>query len=296
MSKPTVAIIAATGQTGKWALKGALQREYPVRVLVRSTDKLKKVLQDLLPEKTEEAVSEMLEKDITVVESPALEQTKLVELFTGADVAMSFLGMGPDKQPIVASGARKIVDALRSMDSPPKYLHIRDHLAQRRRKARAESLGLLRGGASAQGVPEGVLRRPASGRGRDRRRPGRTAVRGLRGEAPESDNDPSDDPRRQSGEEKVLILLPLPRFRLFCPHGRSSSPRPGSVPLASPDKKDYLKDFTAGDKSYKLVKVGGEKTSGKLSFQIDRQHVAEAFLDVARDFDYDGENVSVFEK
>jgi len=66
--------------------------------------------------------------------------------------------------------------------------------------------------------------------------------------------------------------------------------------LASPDKKDYLKDFTAGDKSYKLVKVGGEKTSGKLSFQIDRQHVAEAFLDVARDFDYDGENVSVFEK
>jgi len=124
MSKPTVAIIAATGQTGKWALKGALQREYPVRVLVRSTDKLKKVLQDLLPEKTEEAVSEMLEKDITVVESPALEQTKLVELFTGADVAMSFLGMGPDKQPIVASGARKIVDALRSMDSPPKYLHM----------------------------------------------------------------------------------------------------------------------------------------------------------------------------
>jgi hypothetical protein len=257
MSKPTVAIIAATGGTGKWALKGALQREYPVRVLVRSKGKLKRILQELLPEKTEEAVGEMLEKDITVVESPALEQDKLVELFTGADVAMGFLGMGPDKVKVVEPGARKIVDALRSMDSPPKYLHMSSISLNDGAKHGQKAWGCCVVGLALKVFLKACF---------DDLRAGEDVILSAR------------DQQQAAGYAGKRLNLTMIRATILA------------------DKKDYLKDYTSGDKSYKLVKVGDEKTSGKLSFQIDRQHVAEAFLDAARVLDYDGENVSVFEK
>jgi len=60
------------------------------------------------------------------------------------------------------------------------------------------------------------------------------------------------------------------------------------------DKEAYFKDYVSGAKrGYKCVTVGDDAT--KLSFTIDRQHVAEAFLDVCESSQYDNAEVSVFE-
>ena len=44
----TVSIIGATGKSGMWAMKGALQRGYTVRVLARNPDKVKTIMVTLL--------------------------------------------------------------------------------------------------------------------------------------------------------------------------------------------------------------------------------------------------------
>jgi len=124
---PTVAIIGATGKTGKWALRGALQRNYLVRVLVRSPDKLEAILTEVFADKQDDAallksdVASLLAK-ITVVQGSATDQDRLVELCTGADVVMSFLGMTKPPEWIVQPGVEAIMKALNTMDRPPKFI------------------------------------------------------------------------------------------------------------------------------------------------------------------------------
>ena len=71
-----------------WAVKGALVRGYNVRLLVRSKKKAEKVFAELFPPNPAELLSA-----VTLVEGSVTEQSKLAELFAGADVVLSFLGM-----------------------------------------------------------------------------------------------------------------------------------------------------------------------------------------------------------
>merc|ERR1711970_176736 len=59
----TVSIIGATGKTGMWAMKGALQRGYTVRVLARNPAKVKTILGTLFGEEEADA---QLEKVVVV--------------------------------------------------------------------------------------------------------------------------------------------------------------------------------------------------------------------------------------
>jgi hypothetical protein len=62
------------------------------------------------------------------------------------------------------------------------------------------------------------------------------------------------------------------------------------------DKKDYYRDFK--DKTTKgYAMIPSDDLKSKVTFNIDRQHVAEAFVDVVEDFekgDYANKNVSIF--
>merc|ERR1711970_879491 len=78
----TVSIIGATGKTGMWAMKGALQRGYTVRVLARNPAKVKTILGTLFGEEEADA---QLEK-VVVVKGGIMDEAAVLELFKGADV------------------------------------------------------------------------------------------------------------------------------------------------------------------------------------------------------------------
>eukprot|EP00415_Alexandrium_ostenfeldii_P000522 UN0522 len=59
------------------------------------------------------------------------------------------------------------------------------------------------------------------------------------------------------------------------------------------DMKGYLKDYSKrDDHSYRLISVDDKKS--KLTFKVDRQHVAEAFLDLSEGSAFDGKDMSIF--
>ena len=108
----TVAIIAATGATGKWALKGALERGYTVKVLVRSADKLKKLCEGM-------GVSV---ENVVIMEGNVTDEAKIRELCEGVSTLISFLGMVNMKEPVVAPAVEVILKVLNSMEKPPKFV------------------------------------------------------------------------------------------------------------------------------------------------------------------------------
>lgn len=121
MSPKTVAVIGGTGQTGRWAVKGGLQRGYSVRVLARNPDRVKDTLVGLFGEEEGKA---NLEK-VTVVKGGVMDKEALKQLFTGADVVLSFLGMpasGDGKTWVVAPGVESILEVLKQMERPPKLI------------------------------------------------------------------------------------------------------------------------------------------------------------------------------
>merc|ERR1711983_386031 len=85
----TIAIVGGTGQTGKWAVKGALLRGYKVKILARSPEKVTTVLKDLF----DESEVEKHQENVTVVKGGISNEEALVELLTGVDTVLSFLGM-----------------------------------------------------------------------------------------------------------------------------------------------------------------------------------------------------------
>merc|ERR1712110_1091975 len=121
--RPTVAIIGGTGKTGKWALKGALVRNYNVRLLVRSPQKVEKLLQEF--------DGQDLRNNLTIVKGSCgakdgSDIDGLVELLSGADVCLSFLGMVNPKEWAVKPGCESILKAMfKILDAggqPPKFV------------------------------------------------------------------------------------------------------------------------------------------------------------------------------
>merc|ERR1712013_864320 len=104
----TVSIIGATGKTGMWAMKGALQRGYTVRVLARNPAKVKTILGTLFGEEEADA---QLEKVVVV---------------KGGDVVLSFLGMVNPPDWVVCPGVEQMVKAMKTIveegGSPPKLV------------------------------------------------------------------------------------------------------------------------------------------------------------------------------
>jgi len=118
----TVGIIGATGKTGMWAMKGALLRGYTVRVLARNPAKVKTILGTLFGEEEADA---QLEK-VVVVKGGIMDEAAVLELFKGADVILSFLGMVNPPDWVVCPGVEQMVKAMKAIveegGSPPKLV------------------------------------------------------------------------------------------------------------------------------------------------------------------------------
>uniref|UniRef100_A0A7S4VSU2 NAD(P)-binding domain-containing protein n=1 Tax=Alexandrium monilatum TaxID=311494 RepID=A0A7S4VSU2_9DINO len=235
---PTVAIIGGTGKTGKWAVKGALVRGYSVRMLGRSPDKVGTILQELFPEKGKE---ELL-KEVTVVQGSVTDQAKLTDLFNGADVILSFLGMVKPPEFVVRPGVEAVMEAMRQCESKPKFvsmssISIGDSLGQ----------GRSAWGRITVGMVWVFLK---------------SCFKDL--EAAE----------QYIAEHKDGLNVSVIRATILS------------------DKKGFFLDYSKRDSpSYKLVKV---EQKAKLTKYVDRQAVAEAFLDVCETSENDGTFISVF--
>merc|ERR1711893_325950 len=118
----TVSIIGATGKSGMWAMKGALQRGYTVRVLARNPDKVKTIMVTLFGE--EEADAQLAK--VTVVKGGIMDEAAVLDLFRGADVVLSFLGMVQPPTWVVCPGVEEMVKAMKKIveegGTPPKLV------------------------------------------------------------------------------------------------------------------------------------------------------------------------------
>lgn len=237
-----VVILGGTGKTGKWAVKGALVRGYNVRLLVRSKEKAEKIMQSLFPPNPAELLSA-----VTLVEGSVTEQSKLAELFAGADVVLSFLGMAEPPVWTVRPGVEAVLTALRAMQTPPKFVSM-------------SSIGLGDSLSQANKAWSCCVVQ--------------LSLRWMLKEV-FADMQAAEDHilAARNGDLNVVIV----RATILS------------------DKEAYFKDYVSGAKrGYTFVKVG-DGANAKLSFTIDRQHVAEAFLDLCESSKYDNAEVSVFE-
>jgi len=107
----TVAIVGGTGQTGKWALKGALLKGYKVKLLARNPDKVTTILKTLF----DEADVEKHQENVTVVKGGIADDEAIVELLTGADTCLSFLGLVDQKVWVVSPGVDSLIQGLKKV-------------------------------------------------------------------------------------------------------------------------------------------------------------------------------------
>ncbi len=104
---PIVALVGATGRTGKCVLEGALKRGWKVRALARNPDKL-------------EAAN-----DLTVIKGSITDLEAVKELVKGADVVLSCLGTSQgSKSYIVEGGVRMILKAIQLQQPKPRFIHM----------------------------------------------------------------------------------------------------------------------------------------------------------------------------
>ena len=103
----TIAIIGATGRTGKYVLSECLERGYAVRVLVRDASKIQP------------------NDQITVIQGNVNAQQALEELIKGADILVSTLGAAKASDAgIVQMSVKNILSVLNSSSDQPKYIHM----------------------------------------------------------------------------------------------------------------------------------------------------------------------------
>lgn len=107
----TIAIVGGTGQTGKWAVKGALLRGYKVKILARSPEKVDKILATLF----DEADVEKHKANVEVIKGGVRDEEAIAGLLTGAEVVLSFLGMVEPPKWIVNPGVEKLVEGLKKV-------------------------------------------------------------------------------------------------------------------------------------------------------------------------------------
>jgi len=236
-TKTSVAIIGGTGKTGKWALKGAIIRGYEVRVLGRSPDKVKTILEELFP-------GENKIDQVTVVKGNVSDKDKLVELFTGADVVMSFLGMVKPPEWVVRPGVESIMEAVNACEKKPKFM----------------TMSSIAVGESLQ---------------QGRRAWGRFTVCLVWNVFLKQCFKDMEAAERYIMDNRDGLNITILRATIL------------------DDKKDYLKDYSKkGEPSYRLVALDDKKS--KLTMKVDRQAVAEAFLDQCQSSEFDGKEMSIF--
>ena len=110
-----LAIIGATGKTGKWALKGAVQRGWTVKILARSQTKVDGMLTNLFGD-------DQTRSKITVVQGSISDVEKLSELCDDVEVVISFLGMVNPPEWVVRPGVEAIMKAVETKEKPPKFI------------------------------------------------------------------------------------------------------------------------------------------------------------------------------
>jgi len=113
-----VAILGGTGKTGKFGVKGALQRGHNVRILARNPDKVKTIFNDLFGE--DEGAAQF--EKVTVVKGGVKDEKAIKELVTGADVVVSFLGMIDKNVWVVEPGIKQIMSAMKDSGSTGKLV------------------------------------------------------------------------------------------------------------------------------------------------------------------------------
>ena len=102
----TIALIGGTGNTGKWVLKGALEKGYKVKALARVPSKLTK------------------NNKLTIIKGDVGNAETLKELFKDVDVVLSCLGTVKKPNYIVENGIKMIIEAIKTQTKPPKLIHI----------------------------------------------------------------------------------------------------------------------------------------------------------------------------
>lgn len=113
-----VAILGGTGKTGKFGVKGALQKGHNVRILARNPDKVKTIFNYLFGE--EEGAAQF--EKVTVVKGGVKDEEAIKELVTGADVVVSFLGMTESTTWVVEPGIKQIMSAMKDSGSSGKLV------------------------------------------------------------------------------------------------------------------------------------------------------------------------------
>lgn len=105
--KLTIAIIGATGATGKYVLQGALDRGFNIRVLARNPDKL-----------------HSFKDQIEIIKGSIDDLEVIKRLVSGVDAILSTLGTTKKPNYIVEKGVRVILQAIQSVDSNPRFVHM----------------------------------------------------------------------------------------------------------------------------------------------------------------------------
>jgi len=255
MASKTVSIIGATGKTGMWAMKGALQRGYTVRVLARNPDKIKTVLGTLFGE---EEASAQLEK-VIVVKGGIMDEDAILELFKGADVVLSFLGMpasSDGKTWVVAPGVESMIKILKKIVAeggvPPKLVSM-----------------------SAMGIGDSKDQMKASNYIM-----GRLTLWLIIPYMLKDCFADMEASEQMIVKEREVADSPLNMTIIRAP--------------VLKDKKNYKLDYTATDRPYTIVPPSDTARIG--SVFLDRQEVAGGFLDCVESRQFDSKTVTVLRK
>lgn len=103
----TIAIIGATGATGKFVLQNALQRNFNIKVLARTPQKLDK-----------------FKDQINIVKGSVSDLDTVTKLVEDCDVVLSTLGTSKKPNYIVEKGVNVILQAIQASDSKPRFIHM----------------------------------------------------------------------------------------------------------------------------------------------------------------------------
>ena len=248
----TVSIIGGTGKTGMWALKGALQRGYTVRVLARNPDKVKTILVTLFGE--EEATAQ-LEK-VVVVKGGIMDEAAVLDLFKGADVVLSFLGMVTPPNWVVCPGVESMVKAMKTIveegGAPPKLVSM-SAMGIADSKDQMKAANFIVGRLTLWMVIPYMLKECFA-------------------DMEASENFIVKERELADSPFNITIIR---------------------APILK-DKKNYKFDFTATEKPYTIVPPSD--TSNIASCFLDRQEVAGGFLDCVENRQFDGKTVTVLRK
>jgi len=249
----TIAIVGGTGQTGKWAMKGALLRGYKVKLLARNPDKVTKVLATLF----EEAEVEKHQENVTVVKGGIADDEAVLELVTGVDTVLSFLGMvGDQKVWVVSPGVENLIIAMKKVVEnggvAPKLVSM-SAMGIGDSKDQMKASNWLMGRLTLWLIIPYMLK---------------SCFDDL-----EASEKLIEKERQEADSSLNMTVVRAPVLK---------------------DNKSYKHDYTGEEKNYSIILPSDCDNIG--SVFIDRQFVAAAFLDCVESRQWDGKTVTVAKK